>query len=112
MTQQPRLWFGDEPRRFPCGCRSTGRRAKRSEYPGDQVEEQIVGEVSLPDGKNLNQELVNARLAWWYRQFAPKDRELEQFEREAKAAGRGLWADGEVAVAPWEWRKAKGRKRR
>jgi endonuclease YncB( thermonuclease family) len=29
-----------------------------------------VGVVILPDGRNLNQELVRAGLAWWYRQYA------------------------------------------
>jgi endonuclease YncB( thermonuclease family) len=27
-----------------------------------------VAEITLPDGRNLNQELVRAGLAWWYRQ--------------------------------------------
>src|SRR5438128_2499905 len=27
----------------------------------------LVGEVRLPDGRSLNQELVRAGLAWWYR---------------------------------------------
>ena len=36
-----------------------------------------VGVVTLPDGKNLNLELVKAGLAWWYRQYAPRDKELQ-----------------------------------
>jgi endonuclease YncB( thermonuclease family) len=35
----------------------------------------IVGEAILPDGLNLSQELVSARLAWWHRKYAPKDPE-------------------------------------
>ena len=31
----------------------------------------LVGEVLLPNGRNLGQELVRAGLAWWYRQYAP-----------------------------------------
>ncbi len=30
-----------------------------------------VGEVLLPDGRSLNQELVKAGFAWWYRRHAP-----------------------------------------
>ena len=33
-------------------------------------------EVILPDGRSLNRELVRAGLAWWYRHYAPRDREL------------------------------------
>lgn len=62
-----------------------------------------VGEVKLLDGQVLNQELVKAGLAWWYRQYAPKDATLEHLETEAKSAKRGVWADPHP-VPPWEWR--------
>ncbi len=62
-----------------------------------------IGEVSLPDGRVLNRELVKAGFAWWYRRYAPEDVRLEQLENEAREAGRGLWADAEP-VPPWEWR--------
>src|SRR4029434_2766430 len=29
----------------------------------------LVGEVLLPDGRSLNQELVKAGMAWWYRPY-------------------------------------------
>jgi hypothetical protein len=64
----------------------------------------LVGEVLLPDGRSLNQELVRAGLAWWYRQYAPQDTTLAQLEAEAQTAKRGLWADAHP-VPPWEWRK-------
>ncbi len=62
-----------------------------------------VAEVLPPDGHSLNRELVRAGFAWWYRRYAPDDETLEQLEREARGAQRGLWADPH-AVAPWEWR--------
>jgi hypothetical protein len=43
-------------------------------------------------------------MAWWYRQYAPHDTTLAQFEAEARAAKRGLWADAHP-VPPWQWRK-------
>lgn len=49
-----------------------------------------VAEVILPGGKSLNHELVGQGMAWWYRQYAPADKELERLESEAKAAKRGL----------------------
>jgi endonuclease YncB( thermonuclease family) len=64
----------------------------------------LVGEVLLPDGRSLNQELVKAGLAWWYRQYAPHDPTLAHLEAEARSAKRGLWADADP-VPPWAWRK-------
>jgi endonuclease YncB( thermonuclease family) len=64
----------------------------------------IVGEVVLPDGRNLGQELVRAGYAWWYKQYAPKETVLQQLEADARAEQRGLWADPHP-IAPWEWRK-------
>jgi micrococcal nuclease len=69
-----------------------------------------VGEVILPDGKSLNRELVRAGLAWWYRQFARGDRELERLEAEARRDKRGLWADKDP-VPPWNFRRASARRR-
>ena len=63
-----------------------------------------VAEVMLLDGRSLNRELVRQGAAWWYREYAPADRELERLEIEAKAAKRGFWAQSSP-VAPWEWRK-------
>jgi len=62
-----------------------------------------VAEVILPDGRSLNREMVRSGLAWWYRQYAPADRQLAALESEAKGAHRGLWAQPNP-VAPWEWR--------
>jgi micrococcal nuclease len=50
-----------------------------------------VADVILPDGRNLNHELVKAGFAWWFRKFAPRD--IEELEKEAREAKRGLWSD-------------------
>ena len=63
-----------------------------------------IGDVILPDGTNLNQELVKQGWCWWYRKYAPKDTVLEGLENEARQAQKGLWADPQ-SVPPWEWRK-------
>jgi len=52
-----------------------------------------LGDVILQDGTSLNQELVRAGLAWWYRKYAPHDATLRELEQEARAAKAGLWAD-------------------
>jgi hypothetical protein len=36
--------------------------------------------VILPDGVNLNQELVKESWCWWYRKYAPGDTMLEGLE--------------------------------
>ena len=63
-----------------------------------------LGDVILPDGMNLNQELVKQGWCWWYRKYAPGDTVLEGLEKEAREAKKGLWADPQP-VPPWEWRK-------
>jgi micrococcal nuclease len=64
----------------------------------------IVGQVLLPDGRDLSQELVKEGMAWWYKPYAAKDTTLAQLEAEARAAQRGLWADAHP-IPPWAWRK-------
>lgn len=65
-----------------------------------------IGDVILPDGMNLNQELVRRGLCWWYRDKAPKDTVLEGLEKKAREAKKGVWTDPQ-SVPPWEWRKRK-----
>ena len=64
----------------------------------------LVGEVLVADGRSVNQELVKAGMAWWYKPYAPKDTTLAQLEAEARVVQRGLWSDPQ-AVPPWQWRK-------
>jgi endonuclease YncB( thermonuclease family) len=72
----------------------------------------IVGVVILPGGKNLNWELVDAGLAWWYRRYAPDDGMLERLEAEARETKRGLWGDNNP-IPPWEWRRIqRGRRKK
>jgi endonuclease YncB( thermonuclease family) len=66
-----------------------------------------VAEVALPDGRSLNRELVRDGMAWWFREYAPDDRELERLETEAREAKRGLWSQPNP-IPPWDWRAGKG----
>ena len=65
----------------------------------------ILGDVYLDD-RNINREMVADGFAWWYRKYAPKDRELERAETEARKLRRGLWKD-DNPDPPWEFRKRK-----
>jgi hypothetical protein len=63
-----------------------------------------IPDVLLPDGTNVNHQLVKDGWCWWYKRYAPGEAELERLETEAREAKKGLWADPHP-VPPWEWRK-------
>lgn len=65
----------------------------------------IIGDVILPDGRSLNAELVRLGLAWHYKKYS-SDKNLARLEREARAAGSGLWSQADP-TAPWDWRRGK-----
>jgi micrococcal nuclease len=73
---------------------------------GQDRQGRVVADVFLADGQLLSYLLVKEGLAWWYRQYALDNTTLEQLEREARKAKKGLWADPN-AVAPWQWRRGK-----
>ena len=61
-------------------------------------------------GQDANRQMVADGMAWHYVEYST-DAGLAQAERDARAAGRGLWAD-KAPVAPWDWRAGeKDRKR-
>jgi len=62
-----------------------------------------IGDVILKDGRNLNQELVKAGYAWWYRKYAPGNTALKTLEAEAREAKEGLWNDPHP-IALWGFR--------
>jgi micrococcal nuclease len=69
----------------------------------------LLAEVRLPDDRSLNQELVRAGYAWWFRWYS-EDRTLARLEAEARTGRRGLWAD-RSPVPPWEYRQTRARSR-
>jgi endonuclease YncB( thermonuclease family) len=62
-----------------------------------------VGDVRLRDGRLLNEALVRAGYAWWFRRYSTDPR-LAAAEAKARATRAGLWADP-LPVPPWEWRR-------
>jgi hypothetical protein len=48
-----------------------------------------LADVILPDGTNVNHALVRAGWCWWYRKYAPGNRELERLEKHARARSKG-----------------------
>ena len=68
-----------------------------------------LGRVEI-DGQDVNRQMIADGLAWHYTRYS-KAEPLAAAEREARAAGRGLWADREP-VPPWEWRATERERKR
>jgi len=71
----------------------------------DHVHRRLVAWVSV-GGTSVNKELLREGLAWWYRKYAPGNKELEALEKEAREGRKGLW-EQENPVAPWIWKHRK-----
>jgi micrococcal nuclease len=97
---EKRQAYGDRAKRFTADLAFdrtvTVRTAGHDRYG------RLLGEVVLPDGRSLNQELVRAGYAWWFRRYS-RDGRLAQLEEEARTDRRGLWADP-APQAPWDYR--------
>lgn len=66
----------------------------------------LVANVIFDRDRNLNQELVKAGYAWWYKRYAKKDKALKALEKQARDSHVGLWSDPRP-IPPWEFRKMK-----
>ena len=60
-----------------------------------------VGNVRLPDGRDLANEIIRAGCGWWYVEYARGDVEKRSLMLEARAAGVGLWGFP-PCVPPWK----------
>jgi endonuclease YncB( thermonuclease family) len=92
--------YGDRARRFTADLAFDRTVTVRG--TGRDRNGRLLGDVILPDGRSLNQELVRAGYAWWFRKYS-RDAHLARLEEEARASRRGLWAD-EAPLAPWAYR--------
>ena len=64
-----------------------------------------LGDVILPNGINLNKELVRAGLAWHYKKYST-DTVLAHLEILAQQEKMGLWIQPNC-IPPWEFRNIK-----
>jgi len=92
--------YGDRARRFTADLAFD--RTVTVLTTGRDRNGRLLGEVVLPDGRSLNQELVRAGYAWWFRKYS-RDVTLARLEEEARQDRRGLWAT-EAPQAPWDYR--------
>lgn len=77
-------------------------RRVRLEIQGtDRYDRLIV--VVYSEGRNVNRWLVEQGHAWEYDKYS-RDPALGRLERQARTAGRGLWAEPNP-MPPWQWRQ-------
>ena len=67
-----------------------------------------IADVPLPDGINVNHELVKEGWCWWYGKYAPGDTVLEGLEKEVRDVKKDLWVDP-APIPPWVYRKVMAR---
>ena len=65
--------------------------------------QRAVGRVEI-GSRNINLEMVQEGMAWYYSTYAPRQYDLSEAEFKARRNRLGLWKN-EKAVPPWKWRK-------
>lgn len=93
--------YGEQARQFTDQC--IWHKTVTMEDRGKDSLGRTVAVVFLPDGTNLNEELVRRGLAWWSDKYAPEDVKLKQLHASAQAARIGLWS-APNPIPPWIWR--------
>jgi len=63
----------------------------------------FIGTVRYPNGSTLNEALLAAGMAWWYKEYAPEAWNLMDLQVQAMETDAGLWVDT-APLAPWDFR--------
>ncbi len=102
-TPEKRQPYGRQAKKFTVSM-VFGRQVRVNVVDIDRYGRTVGIVVRVSDGVELNEALVAAGYAWWYRKYAPDDKRLEALERLARAGKKGLWKQ-EDPVSPWNWRR-------
>ena len=81
-----------------------GRAIYYVETDKDRYDRMLATLYHSKEGYNINASLVCAGFAWWYERYAPDNQLLEDCQKEAREAPKGLWED-DAPMPPWEWRR-------
>lgn len=96
--------YGSQARQFTDQC-CYGKTVSIDDRGRDK-NGRTIAVLYLPDGTDLNQELVRQGLAWWSDKYAPGDMNLKKYHYAAKAAKLGLWSHPNP-IPPWVFRNGK-----
>lgn len=96
--------FGTQAKKFTSGL-AFGRDVQVISRGEDRYG-RVLGYVLLPDGTNLNEEIVRHGMGWWYEQYAEDEFRLKGLQALAKRGRVGLWRD-KRPMPPWEFRRLK-----
>lgn len=62
--------------------------------------------IVYANGKNVNEEMVRTGNAWWYQEYAKKDTQFEEYQKNAMQKKLGLFSR-KGYIEPWVYRKNK-----
>lgn len=68
--------------------------------------DKAVVEITLADGADLGEALLEAGLGWWDAENTPGHARYKGRNAKAIAGGKGIFADA-TALAPWDFRKSR-----
>ncbi|MGY6270477.1 thermonuclease family protein [Achromobacter denitrificans] len=103
-AEQPGQPYAEASRKHLAGL-VAGKTLTALCYEQDQYGRDVCALI-LDDGRSANRAQVEAGYAWAYTARQGdylRDKAMPDLQRQAKAAGRGLWAQ-QGAMQPWKWR--------
>lgn len=104
-AEQPGQAFADQSRSYLAQL-VQGKTLKLQCYERDNYQRAIC-DVKLEGMLTANRRMVEQGLAWANTEKKGRflrDPEVSKLEQQARKEKRGIWADGQKPIAPWEWR--------